>query len=122
MGLTPGVRGIRDLGSCLKRLILQAVLEQANRAIVGHAPGFASGFDAGVLGASALIEDLEHLRFPTCVVGFRYNPELPGADANFTRHRFNLYFGRTGAQPYACEFAFAGSGWYRSPTSFVRIP
>jgi hypothetical protein len=62
------------------------MLELADGAVVGYAPGFAGGLDARKLGAHPVIEDLENLRLPTTVRGLRHHPEPASADVYLSGH------------------------------------
>ena len=62
------------------------MLKLADGAVVGHASGLACRLNTHVVDAAQLVDDLEHLGFPSRPVGLRHNPELAGANADFASH------------------------------------
>jgi hypothetical protein len=77
----------RELKTGLEGLIPQAMLELADRSIVGHASGLARGFDCHVAGDPVVPRHLEHVGLPATVVGLGDNPEPAVADPHFARHQ-----------------------------------
>lgn len=75
----------------LEGLIPEAVLELADGAVVGRTPGFARRFDPDLLGADAVLQHLENLRFPPLVCRLRDDPEPAAADVYLSGHDVPIY-------------------------------